>query len=268
MAERQPYPGSHEPRSRQDDDVPEVFQGDIAPNVKIVDLNDDFRVEEVGRTGPPSPQEIDANEQKRGVRNMTSELPILTLSDSAAQMIRRYQGDREGPEDALRVTVCEDGLAAFDYQIQLVADESALPTDTRFENKGIIVLVDEDSIPNLRGATLDYVDSLDGGGFAFENPNVPPLLHDPVAQRVSQLLREQINPGLAAHGGRVKLLDVRDGRVYIAFGGGCQGCGMVDMTLKGGVEATLMAEIPEIKEVLDTTDHAAGTNPYQRAPGR
>ena len=196
---------------------------------------------------------------------MTSELPILALTEGAARMIRHHLEQRE-PNHALRLTVREDGPAAFDSKLQLVPEETAAPGDARIPIEDIIVLIDEDSIPNVRGTTLDYVDSLEGrSGFSFDNPNLPPLLRDPVASRVSQLLQEQINPGLAAHGGRARLLDVRDGRVYLEFGGGCQGCGMVDVTLKRGVEAALKAEIPEIREVLDTTDHAAGTNPYYRA---
>ncbi len=128
--------------------------------------------------------------------------------------------------------------------------------------EGILIYVDEESVPNLKGTLLDYVDTLQSRGFAFDNPNQPPLLEDPVAARVHQLIREQINPGLASHGGRATLLDVRDGKVYLEFGGGCQGCGMVDVTLKQGIEATIKSEIPEITGVLDTTDHASGTNPY------
>lgn len=196
---------------------------------------------------------------------MTSELPVLTLTENALRVVRHHREQRE-PNHALRLTVREDGPAAFDYRLQLVREETATPEDTRLEIEDIVVLVDAPSLPNIRGTTLDYVDSVEGrSGFSFDNPNRPPLLRNPVAYRVSQLLQEQINPGLATHGGRARLLDVRDGRVYLEFGGGCQGCGMVDVTLKRGVEAALKAEIPEIKEVLDTTDHAAGTNPYYRA---
>ena len=114
----------------------------------------------------------------------------------------------------------------------------------------------------LRGAELQYVDSLSGGGFRFENPNKPRLLADPLAVRVQQILDDEINPGVAAHGGRVALMNVEDGRVFIRFGGGCQGCGQADLTLKEGVVATLTRQIPEIAEVIDTTDHASGENPY------
>ncbi len=190
---------------------------------------------------------------------------LITLSESATSKIRAFQeeGDRQGM--ALRVAVREDGPAGFQYELQFVSAESRSLSDAALEVEGILIYVDEESVPNLKGTLLDYVETLKGrSGFSFDNPNQPPLLKDPVAARVHQLIREQINPGLASHGGRATLLDVRDGKVYLEFGGGCQGCGMVDVTLKRGIEATIKSEIPEITEVLDTTDHASGTNPYYR----
>ena len=92
-------------------------------------------------------------------------------------------------------------------------------------------------------------------------------MQDPVAAKVQQILEERINPGVASHGGWVSLIDYEDGRVYLKLGGGCQGCGMVDVTLKQGIERVLKDEIPDVLEVLDTTDHASGTNPYF-SPGK
>jgi Fe-S cluster biogenesis protein NfuA len=83
--------------------------------------------------------------------------------------------------------------------------------------------------------------------------------------RVASIIEEQINPAVAAHGGYIDLLDVQGSRVFIHMGGGCQGCSMSAATLKQGVETTLRSEIPEITEILDTTDHAAGANPYFQA---
>ncbi len=189
---------------------------------------------------------------------------LITLSESATSKIRAFQEEEDRQGMALRVAVREDGPAAFRYELQFVSAESRTLSYAALEVEGILIYVDEESVPNLKGTLLDYVETLQGRGFAFNNPNQPPLLRDPVAARVHQLIREQINPGLASHGGRATLLDVRDGKVYLEFGGGCQGCGMVDVTLKQGIEATINAEIPEITEVLDTTDHASGTNPYYR----
>ncbi len=80
--------------------------------------------------------------------------------------------------------------------------------------------------------------------------------------KVQKILDEQINPTIASHGGTISLLDVRGNNLFIQMGGGCQGCGSADVTLRQGVETMLREQIPEIGEILDTTDHAAGENPY------
>lgn len=85
---------------------------------------------------------------------------------------------------------------------------------------------------------------------------------DEIRARVQEVIDTHINPAVASHGGFVKLLDVQGNNIFLEFGGGCQGCGMVSVTLKYGVEKLLRDRIPEIGQVLDTTDHAAGTNPY------
>ena len=80
--------------------------------------------------------------------------------------------------------------------------------------------------------------------------------------RVQELIDTMINPAVAGHGGFVELIDVQDNRVYLQMGGGCQGCGAADITLKSGIERLIKEELPEVTEVLDTTDHASGANPY------
>ena len=83
-----------------------------------------------------------------------------------------------------------------------------------------------------------------------------------IREKVQQLLDTSINPAIAGHGGMVSLIDVKDNVVYVQMGGGCQGCGAADITLKAGIERMIREEIPDVAEVLDTTDHAAGKNPY------
>ena len=80
--------------------------------------------------------------------------------------------------------------------------------------------------------------------------------------KVQELIDSTINPAVAGHGGFVQLVDVKDNKVYLQMGGGCQGCGAADVTLKAGIERLIKEELPEIEEVLDSTDHASGTNPY------
>jgi Fe/S biogenesis protein NfuA len=92
-------------------------------------------------------------------------------------------------------------------------------------------------------------------------------MSDDLKTRVQDLIDTMINPAVAGHGGFVELIDVQDDRVYLQLGGGCQGCGMSDVTLKAGIERLIKDEIPEVGEVVDTTDHAAGSNPYY-TPGK
>ena len=88
-----------------------------------------------------------------------------------------------------------------------------------------------------------------------------------IRKKIQGLLDREINPALGSHGGWVELIDVRRNSVYLRLGGGCQGCGSADMTLKMGIEKAIREQIPEVGEILDTTDHAAGRNPYYQ-PGR
>jgi Fe/S biogenesis protein NfuA len=92
-------------------------------------------------------------------------------------------------------------------------------------------------------------------------------MSDDLKTRVQELIDSTINPAVAGHGGFVELVDVQDNRVYLQMGGGCQGCGAADVTLKQGIERLIKEEIPEIAEVLDATDHSAGSNPYY-TPGK
>jgi Fe/S biogenesis protein NfuA len=90
----------------------------------------------------------------------------------------------------------------------------------------------------------------------------PADLSGDVPQRVTQVLEQQINPSIAAHGGRADLVAVEDGTAYVRMSGGCQGCGMASVTLSQGIEVALREGVPEVQRVVDVTDHAAGTNPY------
>ena len=104
-------------------------------------------------------------------------------------------------------------------------------------------------------------------GFALSQEQVEDrmmLLGRGTKEKIQYLLAHKINPGVAAHAGFVELIDVKDNNVYIRLGGGCQGCGAADFTLRQGIEAIIRKEVPEILQVLDVTDHAAGTNPYYR----
>ncbi len=100
-----------------------------------------------------------------------------------------------------------------------------------------------------------------------EDTSDKPGMQTPEAEAIQKLLAEQINPAVAAHGGHISLVDVQDDTVYIRLEGGCQGCGMADVTLKQGIEEQIKQTVPQIATVLDVTDHAGGDNPYYQ-PGK
>jgi Fe-S cluster biogenesis protein NfuA len=118
----------------------------------------------------------------------------------------------------------------------------------------------EVKIPLVGMAIRDAITS--GAPLISEAVAASLLPPDEMRRRVQQVLDTVINPAVASHGGYVTLLDVNHNAIYLEFGGGCQGCGMVSVTLKYGVERTIREEVPEVGEILDTTDHASGRNPY------
>ncbi|HEX5131430.1 MAG TPA: NifU family protein [Candidatus Krumholzibacteria bacterium] len=118
----------------------------------------------------------------------------------------------------------------------------------------------ESRVPLVGTAIRDAIAS--GTPLISEEVTSGQLAPEELSRRVQQVLDTMINPAVASHGGFVNLLDVTNNTVYLQFGGGCQGCGMVSVTLKYGVERAIRDEIPEVGEILDTTDHASGRNPY------
>jgi len=186
---------------------------------------------------------------------------ILNVTDAAADKIRAAKASEGRDDVALRVMAREDG-AKFRYELKLVATDSKEAGDSVIHLDGIDLYLDRESAPRLQGATLDYVEEITGSGLKFENPNQTTLARHPLAGRVQEVLDDRVNPGLAAHGGVVSLVDIQETRVVLRFGGGCQGCGMANLTMKEGVAAQLKQQIPEISEVVDATDHASGDNPY------
>lgn len=138
------------------------------------------------------------------------------------------------------------------------------------QHDGLPVAIPADSLDNLRGSVLDLGGDPNAPGLVLRNPNPasPPItdgdveLEGSVEERVQQLIDMYINPAIAAHGGFVNLSGVEGDRALVELGGGCQGCGLAAMTLRQGIESSIKHHIPEILEVVDVTDHAAGTNPF------
>lgn len=189
-----------------------------------------------------------------------NEVPPLHFTDAARERIRGFMTNRGRDDAALRVAIGRRSSQGFQYVMGLVSPSESDDDDVMLDGGGFSVLVDRRSLEDLRGSTIDFVETVGGGGLQIENPN--PVWRDALSLAVQEVLDSQINPAVASHGGWVDLLDVRNQTAYVQLGGGCQGCGMADVTLKQGIEALILENVPEITAVVDTTDHAAGTNPY------
>jgi Fe/S biogenesis protein NfuA len=193
---------------------------------------------------------------------------MITVTDLAKQKVLEVQESEGRQGDGLRVTVQNGGTFQVEYALNFVAADEASDDDVLVDVGGFKVVIDPASAEWLDGATLDYIDGLTESGFKVEAPNAtPPKPEGPLAEAVHKVIEERINPQIASHGGFVNLVGLKDKIAYLRFGGGCQGCGMVNVTLKQGVEVMIQEEVPQIAGVMDVTDHANGTNPYYQ-PGK
>lgn len=185
---------------------------------------------------------------------------MITITDAAQEKIQEILAKEEESDLALRMQIMGRGPGGFRYSLRFVPLEQQQADDEKVEFEEFSVLIDAESAENMKGSTVDFKQDTFRSGFMIDNPN--PVWKDPVAQSIQDLLDSKINPSVGAHGGFVSLLNYEDGTAFIAFGGGCQGCGMVDVTLKQGVEVMIREGIPEVSNVVDTTDHTSGENPY------
>ena len=193
---------------------------------------------------------------------MTS--PLLTVTPDARAKIDSVRSSNDFLDALLRVKVAGRSGPRLQYEIALEDPRDRTEADVAVELGGLTVVDDPDSADQLAGSTIDLDPGITGGGLRVDNPNEG--WRDPLARAVQAVLDTRINPGVGGHGGMVSLIDVRDGTAFMRFGGGCQGCAAVDVTLRAGVEAALRDAVPEITAVVDVTDHAAGENPYYRHP--
>lgn len=192
----------------------------------------------------------------------TTRLPRITVTDYAVTRIHQVRRNRKQPEAGVRIAITGRDGGAFTYDMQLVAPGEEQEGDVVVEGpEGIRFHIAASSADSLDNVTVD-ADRLTGA-LTVDNPN--PLWADPLAQEIQTFLDTEINPAVATHGGRIDLLDVAGDIAYVHMGGGCQGCGMASVTLTQGVRAAVQDRFPSIADVVDTTDHAQGTNPYYQA---
>ena len=197
---------------------------------------------------------------------------VLTVTDPAREKILELRSQEDEP-DTLGLRIEVTGVQGVEYTYDLTFDPVAEADETAGDvieaQGGLPVIVPAESIDALRGATLDLPTTTGQQGLVLRNPNRPdPLsgahieLSGTVEEKVQQLLEGQINPSLAMHGGYAALDRVEDDKVFVTMGGGCQGCAVSAMTLREGIARSIKEAIPEVAEVVDTTDHEMGENPY------
>ncbi len=190
-------------------------------------------------------------------------VPRLRFTEAAVAKLREVVASNPRPVAGLRLWIAARGPEGFDHGLTLVEDGRPPADHVRVEADGLVVFVDTRDASYMDGVRIHYqYKGPQISGLEFENPN--PLWRDPLALRVQELFDRSINPSIAAHGGYVNLLEVKGTVAYVELGGGCQGCGMASVTLKQGIEVAVKEAVPEIAEVVDTTDHASGSNPYYK----
>ena len=146
---------------------------------------------------------------------------------------------QENPSNsALRFGVTGRGPGGFQYRLGFVPGSDLAPDDRVVDaGEGLKLFIDAKSADRVKGTTIDFVDGPEGAGFQINNPN--PLWTEPLEMAIQKVFDDEINPQIAAHGGWVALLEAKEGVAYIQLGGGCQGCGMVDVSLKQGIDVAL-----------------------------
>ncbi|MGL6159495.1 Fe-S biogenesis protein NfuA [Microbulbifer sp.] len=190
----------------------------------------------------------------------------VTITESAQDYLRELLEKQDCEGIAVRMFVSNPGTPNAETCIAYCRPGEEQEGDVMVEYEGLKAYFEGRSIPYLDEARVDYSTDKMGGQLTIRAPNsrMPKVTDDsPIEDRINYVLYSDINPGLAAHGGQVSLVEVtEDHYAVLKFGGGCQGCGMVDMTLKEGVEKTLKEKIPELAGVKDITDHTDKTQAY------
>jgi len=190
---------------------------------------------------------------------------MLTVTPSARDY---FEGllDQQPEGTNLRLQVLHAKTPRAEVDLTFCPDGEQLPDDEAIVCGRFVLYVEQQSLASLDGAMVDFERTATGGDLSIRAPGLKgerPQEDAPLDERIGWVLEARINPMVASHGGVVSLVEVtKDLDVVLQFGGGCQGCGMIGVTLKQGVETTLKQEVPQIRNVIDATDHASGENPY------
>ena len=200
---------------------------------------------------------------------------VLRVTEPArATVLDIRSGEENGAELALWLEVNGAANGSYTYDMWFQQASDAGPTDAVEDLDGLQVIVSANSVDKVRGATLDLGDNNGEQGLVMLNPNSPvpdrpPApsrpeadLSGPIPKRILEVLEQDVNPQIAMHGGWADLVAFEEGVAYVRMEGGCQGCGLAKVTLSQGIAVAIQDAVPEVKEIVDVTDHASGSNPY------
>ncbi|WP_235042298.1 Fe-S biogenesis protein NfuA [Vreelandella profundi] len=199
-------------------------------------------------------------------KNTSVDTQGIDITDSAQEYLSELLEKQNVEGIAVRIFITQPGTPYAETCLAYCRPGEEEPTDVTLELEKINVFLDKNSLAFLEEAVVDFNADRMGGQLTIKAPNakMPKVNADsPLEDRINYVLYSEINPGLAAHGGEIKLIELTEQQyAVLAFGGGCQGCSAVDLTLKDGVEKTLMERIPELAGIRDVTDHSDTTNAY------
>ncbi|MDF2179247.1 Fe-S biogenesis protein NfuA [Aliiglaciecola sp. CAU 1673] len=174
--------------------------------------------------------------------------------------------EKQAPQTNIRVFVVNPGTSTAECGVSYCPADAVEDSDISLDFDGFNAIVDQESAPYLAEAVIDFVTDQMGSQLTLKAPNakVKKVSDDaPLVERVNYMIESEINPQLANHGGKVMLVEItEEGKAILQFGGGCNGCSMVDVTLKEGIEKQMMEQFPELTGVKDATEHQAGEHSY------
>lgn len=189
--------------------------------------------------------------------------PAISLTEEASAKLHDVIRQRGSAAVGLKLQIVGRAEGQIHHVLSLVEDATLVEGDAVSKADGIDIYTGGRDGPYLEGLEIQFVDKGVGqSGLEFHNPN--PLWFDDRELAIQTIFDEEINPAIASHGGIVHLLGVDGVTAFVQLGGGCQGCGMADVTLKQGIEATILERVEGVERVVDQTDHDAGENPYYR----
>lgn len=191
---------------------------------------------------------------------------MINISENAEQHFVKLL-DTQAPKTRIRVFVVNPGTSSAECGVSYCPEDSVEPEDKILQYNGFEAVVDGDSQPFLEDAEIDFVTDQMGSQLTLKAPNAKArkVSDDaPLKSRLQYFIESEVNPGLASHGGHVNLVELtEDGTVVLQFGGGCNGCSMVDVTLKEGIEKQMLQQFAgEVTGVKDMTEHQAGEHSY------